>query len=84
MYVNKLNQKKMVFPSKKNQEAGQYPTKIITDADYADDLVLFTNTPVQSESLLHSAKMAARDFGYYLNFDKKKKCSWVLNKMVPS
>ena len=29
------------------------------DADYADDLVLLTNTPAQAEYLLHSLKQAA-------------------------
>ena len=32
----------------------RYPAKTIRDADYADDLALLTNTPNQSETLLHS------------------------------
>ena len=27
-----------------------YPTETVTDADYADDQALLTNTPVQAES----------------------------------
>ena len=30
-----------------------YPAKTITDADYADDLVILANTPNQSETLLY-------------------------------
>ena len=33
-----------------------YPAETITDADYADDLVLLANTPVQAKLLLHSLK----------------------------
>ena len=39
----------------------------MTDADYADDLVLLTNTPAQSESLLHSLKQAAEGIDLYAN-----------------
>ena len=31
-----------------------YPTKTITDADYADDIAILENTPNQAETLLHS------------------------------
>ena len=36
-----------------------YPVETIVDADYADDLALLENTPVQKESLLHSLKALA-------------------------
>ena len=32
----------------------RYPAKPITDADYADDIVILANTPDQAETLLHS------------------------------
>ena len=32
----------------------RYPAKTITDADYADDIVILANTPNQAETLLHS------------------------------
>ena len=32
----------------------RYPTKTITDADYANDIALLANTPNQAETLLHS------------------------------
>ena len=43
-----------------------------TDADYADDLALLTNTSVQAECLLHSREQAAR--GLDINSDKKVLC----------
>ena len=36
----------------------KYPAKTITDADYADDIVILANTPVQAETLLHSLERA--------------------------
>ena len=39
----------------------------MTDADYADDLVLLANTPAQSESQLHSVEQAV---GLYMNANK--------------
>ena len=32
----------------------RYPAKIITDADYADEIALLANTATQAESLLYS------------------------------
>ena len=32
----------------------RYSAQAITDADYADDIVLLANTPAQAETLLHS------------------------------
>ena len=32
----------------------RYPAKTITDADYADDIVILANIPNQAETLLHS------------------------------
>ena len=40
------------------------------DADDADDLVFFTNTPAQAEYLLHSLEQAARDIVLHMNSDK--------------
>ena len=36
-----------------------YPTRTITDADYADDIALLANTSVRTKSLLHSLELAA-------------------------
>ena len=40
------------------------------DADYADDIVFFANTPTQAESLLHSLEQAAGGNGLHMNADK--------------
>ena len=42
----------------------------MTIADYADDLVLLSNTPAQVESLLHSRDEAIGDHYLYVNVDK--------------
>ena len=44
--------------------------KTITDADYADDIVILANTPNQAETLLHSLERAATDIGLYVNAHK--------------
>ena len=36
------------------ERSRRYPVQTITDADYADDIVLLANTPTQAEILLHS------------------------------
>ena len=48
----------------------RYPTKTITDADYADDLALLANTPNQAETLLHSLERAAAGIGLHVNVHK--------------
>ena len=48
----------------------QYSTQRITDADYADDIPLLANTPIQAESLLHNLERAADGIGFYVNADK--------------
>ena len=45
----------------------RYPAKTITDADYADDIVLLANTPNQAETLLHSLERAAVGIGLHVN-----------------
>ena len=48
----------------------RYPAKSITDADYADDIGILTNTPNQAETLLHSLERAAAGVGLYVNAHK--------------
>ena len=48
----------------------RYPTKTITDADYADDIAILANAPVQAETLLHSLGRAAADIGLHVNAHK--------------
>ena len=48
----------------------RYPAKTITDADYADDIALLANTPIQTETLLHSLERAAAAIGLHVNAHK--------------
>ena len=50
----------------------RFPNNTLTDADYADDLGLFTNTIGEASALLHSLEHAAQDIGLYVNADKTK------------
>ena len=52
------------------ERSRRYPAQTITDADYADDIMLLANTPAQAETLLHSLERAAGGIGLYLNADK--------------
>ena len=40
----------------KKARSKQYPTETMTDADYTENLELFTNTPAQTESLMYSGR----------------------------
>ena len=48
----------------------RYPAKTITDADYANDIVLLANTPNQAETQLHSLDRAAAGIGLHVNAHK--------------
>ena len=48
----------------------RYPTKTITDADYASDMAIQANTPDQAETLLHSLERAATGIYLYVNAHK--------------
>ena len=50
----------------------RYPAKTITDADYADDIAILTNTPNQAEKLLHSLELAATGIGHHVNAHKSE------------
>ena len=39
-------------------------------ADYADNLMLFTNTPALAESFLHSLEQAAGSIDFYMDANK--------------
>ena len=46
------------------EKSRRYPAQTITDADYTDNIALLTNTPTQTETLLHSLKGAATGIGF--------------------
>ena len=48
----------------------RYPSKTISDADYADDIAILANTPNQAETLLYSLERAAAGIGLYVNAHK--------------
>ena len=50
--------------------SGRYPSQMIINADYADDIALLANTPTQAESLLHSLEQSACGIGLDVNTDK--------------
>ena len=52
------------------ERSRMYPSKTITDANYADDIVLPANAPVQAETLLHSLNRAAAGIGLHVNAHK--------------
>ena len=41
-----------------------------TDADYADDIAILTNTPNQAETLLHSLERVIAGIGLHVNAQK--------------
>ena len=64
-----LNQRKR-FQAKKKERSRRYPTKIITDTDYADDITLLANAPAQTETLLYSLERAAAGIDFHVNAHK--------------
>ena len=48
----------------------RYPSKTITDSDYADDITILANTPNQAEKLLHSLERATTGIGLHVNAHK--------------
>ena len=56
--------------NKQKKEAVGTTAKTITDADYADDIVLLANPPAQAETLLHSLERAAAGIGLHVNAHK--------------
>ena len=48
----------------------RYPTKTITDVDYADDITILANTHTQAKTLLHSLERAAAGIGLHVNAHK--------------
>ena len=54
----------------KKVRSRQYSSRTITNADYADNIALLENTPIQAKSLLHSLERAADGIGLHVNADK--------------
>ena len=60
----------------------RYPATTITDADYADDLALFSDTIAEATILLHSLEKAAEDVGLYVNASKTEFISYYQNESI--
>ena len=52
------------------ERSRRYPAQTITNADYADDIALLANTPIQAETLRHSLERTAAVIGLHVNADK--------------
>ena len=63
-----LNERKWFYAKKKGKK--QTISRTITDVDYADNIALLANTPIQARSLLHSLEQAAGGIGPHVNADK--------------
>lgn len=60
------------------QRSNRYPASKITDADYTDDLMLFSNLIIQMETLLHSLEHLAKgidhlDITEYISLNQNRK-----------
>ena len=65
--VDKLNSFGFTLEKAKSR---RYPAKKITDADYADNLALFSDKIDDAERLLHAVEEAAARIGLYVNAKK--------------
>ena len=52
------------------ERSRRYPAQTVTDADYADDIVLLANGPAQAKTLLYSLEWAAASIGLHVNAHK--------------
>ena len=52
------------------ERSRRYPAKIVTNVDYADDIVLLANAPAQAETLLHSLERAVAGIGLHVKAHK--------------
>ena len=62
-FINKIKENGFNLTKERSR---RYFTKTITDADYADDIVLLANQPAQAETLLHSLEWAAAGIGLHV------------------
>ena len=65
--IDKIRENGFEFTKKRSR---RYPTKTITNADYADDIALLANTHNQVETLLHSLEWAVVGIGLHINAHK--------------
>ena len=61
----------------------RYPAKTITGADYADDIAILANTPVQAEKLLHSLERAALSLASMSMHTTLNTCTLIIQAEFP-
>ena len=66
--VDRSNERKWLYI--KRDKTQMIPAQTITDADYADEIALPSNTPTQAESLLHRLEKASGGIDLHGNADK--------------
>ena len=62
--IDKIRENGFELTKKRNRK---YPTKTIPYADYADNIAILANTPVQAETLLYTLERAATGIGLHVN-----------------
>ena len=65
--IDKIKENSFDLTKKRSR---RYPAKTITDADYADDIAILANTPVQAETLLLILERATAGIGLHINAHK--------------
>ena len=65
--IDKIRENGFELTKKRSRK---YPTKTITDADYADDIAILANMLNQAETLLHSLERAVVGIGLHVNAHK--------------
>ena len=49
------------------ERSRRYPAQTFTDVDYADDIALLANAPIEADTLLHILERAAAGISLYVN-----------------
>ena len=65
--IDKIKENNFVLTKKSSR---RYPAKTITDADYANDIAILENIPVQAETTLYTLERAAAGIGLHVNAHK--------------
>ena len=65
--IDKIKENGFELTKKRSRK---YPSKTITDADYADVIAILANVPAQAETLLQSLERAAAGIGLHVNAHK--------------
>ena len=71
--IDKIKKNSFKLTKKRSR---RYPAKIITDADYANDIAILGNTPAQAETLLHSLELYTAGIGLYVSAHKTEYMSF--------